>query len=58
MKLPPLPTSTAPKARQANVRLSEAQATALKIHCNRTGMTMQDVLMIGLVAVVPGFPAT
>ena len=56
MKLPTTTPSTIPKLKQANCRLTDAQAATLKRHCVQTGLSASDVIVAGLAATVPGFP--
>ena len=56
MKLPVIEPSAAPKLKQVGIRLTEEQSVALKIHCNRAGISTQDAVIAGLLATIPGFP--
>lgn len=55
MKLPETKPSSALKLKQANVRLTDEQALALKVHCNRTGQSTQQVIIAALASVIEGF---
>lgn len=47
-------SAPATKLKQANVRLTAHQALLLKQHCNRAGMTTQEVIIDALKRVIPG----
>lgn len=55
MKLPEIKQPPEPKGKQANVRLTGEQALALKIHCNRTGKSQQEIIITALASAIEGF---
>lgn len=50
-------TTPAPKTKQINVRLTEAQVALLRQHCIRGSVSTQEAILAALSALIPGFHA-
>lgn len=56
MILPPAsPPTAAPKTKQVNIRVTDAQAALLRQHCNRNNVSTQEAVIAALRTMIDGF---